>query len=374
MKKRKRDRNTRLMVFGVVVVVLVLAFVFYYVSAPVIDRTDWIQQGIEQFKNPNEFWMNEASWDPSIYSKESKTQELSLDLPENSSLSITASTTNVIIQSGDTNRAVLHVYRVGARNILPYKLQLEMDETQKNAYHLQVKEPATAPSVAVLEVFVTHNVLSSLAMDITNAGAKVIGLTLNNLQINSGSSQNSSHVYIANTTLLHNPKLEIFGLLFMERVSVDDVLQLAVADSDGYLEPLAHAGEALSKGIYLDACSAKEIRLRAVSDHIVTRQLNADKVHIETTAGGVSVTQSTCPYDIRTQSGDITLYMPQDSNFRLLLDVPTGHLINAFTADIREDITYKDSTLTVGNGQVSIQTESTSGMVNLHVLNTAAGD
>lgn len=343
--KKKKAKHYVLVTFIVLLVTgLPLSYVVYYASAPIITQepVDPIS-GFYQIAEENQFWPTDKTWDPSVYSSESKTDEVPLNLQENSKLNISLDTVDMIIQASDTSRAVLHVYRMNTRSVKAYAINFSENDAQNGSYSISVNEPELR-SYAVLELFLPANTLSQLDITATQSNVKVMGLELSNLSIDT-----SGITYIKDITATGDIRT---GSKLQEIYAVG-----CTADKLHFnLE---------SGSIEATDCTAKSMQFQTTS-HVETDKLAAENVLI--TAGSVDVKNCTCPYNMTATSGDIEISMPRDASFQLSRSMQDGYFSNEFLNEVRDDAVDEVNNYTVKDGKIKLYAKTNTGSITLKIL------
>lgn len=119
--------------------------------------------------------------------------------------------------------------------------------------------------------------------------------------------------------------------------------------------------EAVSGGISLDSCASGEVNVETVSGNAEISSVEGYSFDIETVSGAVSFSSGSAPreLDIETVSGQIVLYLPEDSDFTMDFDTVSG----AFSSELEYKNDGKRYIFGMGMGDYSIDT--TSGNVEI---------
>lgn len=89
---------------------------------------------------------------------------------------------------------------------------------------------------------------------------------------------------------------------------------------------------------------------------------NIQEIEMDSVTGSLDASVLVCPMEVgfETTSGDATLTLPADSQFRLTLDTVSGQINSDFQG------VYRGNTYMVGTGFGEFEVDSVSGSVNIH--------
>lgn len=100
----------------------------------------------------------------------------------------------------------------------------------------------------------------------------------------------------------------------------------------------------------------------SASGGVTITDSNVQEIEADTVSGSLDASVKVCPMEVsfNTSSGDATLTLPADSQFRLSLDTATGQINSDFQG------VYQGNIYMVGTGFGEFEVDSVSGSVNIH--------
>lgn len=114
----------------------------------------------------------------------------------------------------------------------------------------------------------------------------------------------------------------------------------------------------------LDVANAvmTDLSFDSTSGSVAITDSNVQEIEADTVTGNLDAAVMVCPmeFSFNTTSGDATLTLPPDSQFRLTLNTATGQINSDFQG------VYRGNTYIVGTGFGEFEVDSVSGSVNIH--------
>lgn len=174
-------------------------------------------------------------------------------------------------------------------------------------------------------------------------GPTQLGLSLGNPSLD---ASKELHILLPSTVKLSDLSIDSAS----SNVSIQGVspLELDVNTVSGNL----NVANAVIGGLSFDSASGG----------VTITDSNVQEIDADTVSGSLDASVMVCPMEVSfsTSSGDITLTLPADSQFRLSLDTASGQINSDFQG------VYQGNIYMVGTGFGEFEVDSISGSVNIH--------
>ncbi len=119
--------------------------------------------------------------------------------------------------------------------------------------------------------------------------------------------------------------------------------------------------DAVSGSMSVAQCVLGKVSYDSANGFLFLSDASVGEIDMDTVSGAIDGNLTNCPQKISFSgtSGDMTLTLPADSQFRVDMDTASGQLNSEFEG------TYQGNVYTVGNGMAQFEIDSVSGSVHL---------
>lgn len=141
-------------------------------------------------------------------------------------------------------------------------------------------------------------------------------------------------------------------------------LQIDAQDADVSINEMNFSNlkvDVVDGDLSLSGVKLEDLAFSSLEGNLTVKGSQIEKINVDTTSGGVNASLISCPQSIQfdTLSGNVKLYLPDDSEFALQMDTVSGILDSDFVG------AHSEEYFTVGTGAAQFKMNTTNGSVQI---------